>query len=258
MSRLLALRCLRLSLTRPISSPNVIRPTFIPALQPRRASLSSNLEQNRSFASRKSNKKGKKGVAASDVESEAITSELSFNEEASEAKMRDSVQRLKNDLAMMRIGRANPALLDVVRVDLGEYGHMPLKDIAQVTIRDPNTLLVHVNDPEFLTAVDRSIRNANLNLNPILENKAIKVPVPKATKELREKLVKSVGEAAEQTRIRVRQIRQNAMKDLKKDLKNGLSEDEHRRFEKKVQGLTDKYIKSIEEVLTAKIREIQA
>lgn len=183
--------------------------------------------------------------------------DLTFDPLELENKMGQCIERLKKEFATMRAGTANPAILDPVMVKV-EKRTVPLRDLAQVSIKDAKTLMVNVNDAELIAAVDKAIREAGLNLNPIAESKAVKVPVPKPTKEFREGLVKQASSNAEKSKTIIRKLRQDAMKDLKKDLKSGLSEDEHYNLEKKAQTLHDKYIKDIEDALKAKTKEIMS
>ncbi|CEP07982.1 hypothetical protein [Parasitella parasitica] len=179
-----------------------------------------------------------------------------FNEKETLEKFDKLISQLKEHLSVIRMGRANPSLLDNVRVRI-EHSHFSLKDLAQVTVRDPQTLLVTVHDADYTSAVDKSIRDAGLNLNPIIDNKAIRVPIPKPSKESRDKMAKLVSTTGEQSKHKVRSLRQDGMKQLKQDYKHH-SADEIKKLEKTVQNLTDKYNKAIDELLKAKIKEIQS
>ncbi|CAG8530462.1 9257_t:CDS:2 [Acaulospora morrowiae] len=147
------------------------------------------------------------------------------------------------------------AILEMVNVPCKD-GSAPLKDLAQVVVKDPQTLLVHVHDEEMLKAVDKAIRIANLNLNPMVHEKGLSVTFPKVTTEYREKLVKAVSEISERTKIKVRLVRQDGLKSLKKDMKIRLSNDELKASEKKLQLLIDNSIKDIDEISKAKSKEI--
>jgi len=116
-------------------------------------------------------------------------------------------------------------------------------------------LLVNVHDPEVVTAVEKAIRVTDLGLNPIVDGKTLKVPIPKQTKEFRENMVKLASKAAEQTKTRIRAARQDGMHELKKD-KAGQSSDEIGKLGRKVQTLTDKYVKDVDDVLKSKTKEI--
>ncbi|KAF9432309.1 hypothetical protein BGZ76_010999 [Entomortierella beljakovae] len=231
--------------------------------------------QIRGFASKKDSKKGGKGkkAASSDDDDDedsgsrkgkggkssggGSVSEMTYDPIDMEKKFAQCLERLKRDFMTMRAGTANPAILDPVMVKV-EGKIVPLRDLAQVSIKDAKTLMVNVSDTELITAVEKAIREAGLNLNPIADNKAVKVPVPKPTKEFRETLTKNASTSAEKAKTIIRKLRQDGMKDLKKDLKAGMSEDENYTLEKKAQTTHDKYIKDIEDALKAKTKEIMA
>ncbi|KAG0281613.1 hypothetical protein BGZ95_001467 [Linnemannia exigua] len=183
--------------------------------------------------------------------------EMSFDPLDLEKKMGQCLERLKKDFMTMRAGTANPAILDPVSVKV-ENKMVPLRDLAQVSIKDAKTLMVNVNDAELTGAIEKAIREAGLNLNPIADNKAVRVPVPKPTKEFRESLTKLAAASTEKAKTIIRKLRQDGMKELKKDLKAGMSEDENYALEKKAQTLHDKYIKDAEDALKVKTKEIMA
>ncbi|KAK3810824.1 MAG: ribosome recycling factor domain-containing protein [Benniella sp.] len=228
--------------------------------------------QSRGYAKKggKGGKGGKNGSSGDDEDEEDSSSrkrkgknagspsvDLTFDSLELETKMGQCLERLKKEFTTMRTGTANPAILDPVMVKV-EKRMVPLRDLAQVSIKDAKTLMVNVNDPELVAAIEKAIREAGLNLNPIADNKAVKVPVPKPTKESREALVKQASVNAEKSKAIIRKLRQDGMKDLKKDLKSGISSDEHYSLEKKAQTLHDKYIKEIEDALKAKTKEIMS
>ncbi|KAF9366005.1 hypothetical protein BGX34_006890 [Mortierella sp. NVP85] len=228
--------------------------------------------QSRGYAKKggKGGKGGKNSSSSDDEDEEDSSSrkgkgknagspsvDLTFDSLELETKMGQCVERLKKEFTTMRTGTANPAILDPVMVKV-EKRMVPLRDLAQVSIKDAKTLMVNVNDPELVAAIEKAIREAGLNLNPIADNKAVKVPVPKPTKESREALVKQASVNAEKSKAIIRKLRQDGMKDLKKDLKSGISSDEHYSLEKKAQTLHDKYIKEIEDALKAKTKEIMS
>ncbi|KAG0282952.1 hypothetical protein BGZ96_012667 [Linnemannia gamsii] len=230
--------------------------------------------QFRGYASKKDAKKGGKGgkggKKGGDDDDEddrkgkgkssggsAPLGEMSFDLLDLEKKMGQCLERLKKDFMTMRAGTANPAILDPVSVKV-ENKMVPLRDLAQVSIKDAKTLMVNVNDVELTGAIEKAIREAGLNLNPIAENKAVRVPVPKPTKEFRESLTKLAAASTEKAKTIIRKLRQDGMKELKKDLKSGMSEDENYGLEKKAQTLHDKYIKDAEEALKVKTKEIMA
>ncbi|OZJ02870.1 hypothetical protein BZG36_04090 [Bifiguratus adelaidae] len=208
---------------------------------------------SRSFASKKGKEEAKKGGKKATEEDKTV--EFTFNVDEITSRMSDSVDRLKKEFANMQIGRASPAILDSVHVQIGS-SRMSLRDIAQITIKDPQNLLVIVHDAEYLAEVDKAIRNAGLNLNPVVDGRAVRVPIPKQTKEFRDKMVKAAGKSAEASKTRIRSIRQDAMKDIKREVKLGRSQNEGSKLETQVQALHDKWIKQIDQLLKAKSNEI--
>ncbi|KAJ2479230.1 hypothetical protein EV174_004078 [Coemansia sp. RSA 2320] len=215
-------------------------------------------EQRRLYGS---NKKGaKKGKGSSKKESEAdedsSPAEMTLDMDKMAEQMERSVGRLAEELQAVRAGRANPAILNSVRVLL-KGGSAPLTDLAMVAVKDAQHLIVIPNDTDTLRPIETSIRSADLGLNPRTEKDTVIVPVPKSTKESREKLLKSLGAMAESARVHVRKHRQDAMKRLKADGKQGMSQDEIRTWEKDIQTATDKFAAKIEDQLKAKQREIE-
>ncbi|KAJ1799954.1 hypothetical protein LPJ59_001458, partial [Coemansia sp. RSA 2399] len=161
------------------------------------------------------------------------------------------------ELRLVRVGRANPAILDRVRVKI-EHELVPLSDIATVTVKDAQNLLVLANDPDHKAAIDSSIRDANLGLNPRIEKNAVVVPVPKPTKESREKLVKDIAVIAERTRGHVLGYRHKAMVLLKSDAKEcGMSKSEIKDWGRNIQKLTDNHMYRIGDLIKAKTRAIE-
>ncbi|CAG8596470.1 6449_t:CDS:2 [Paraglomus brasilianum] len=187
-------------------------------------------------------KSGKKKDSASDA--------LDFDVETLEDKMKDIIERLKKDYSTMRAGRANPALLDSIVVP-HSTGKTPLKDLAQVIVKDPQNLIVTVQDNSLLTAIDKAIRTSELNLNPLEDTKGLRVPIPK------HKLVNIAKKNAEHARQKIRHVRQEGLKDLKKDVRDGLPVDDGNKLTKKFQVIVDKYTKDIDDILKAKTKEIQ-
>ncbi|CAJ0647993.1 24539_t:CDS:2 [Entrophospora sp. SA101] len=176
---------------------------------------------------------------------------ISFDMETIQKKTKSLIERLKVEFSRLRIGTANPAILDSITIPY-EGRNTVLKDVAQIIIKDPKTLLVNI-----LNEVDKAIRNANLNLNPIIEtNNSIKVPIPKITTEYREDITKVASKIAENSKIKLRLIRQDGMKDLKKDSKKNISSDQIKLLEKSLQLFVDKSVKEIDDVLKAKTKEI--
>jgi ribosome recycling factor len=174
-----------------------------------------------------------------------------------ERRMRGAIDTLKKEFAGLRTGRASTHLLDAVVVNV--YGaRMPINQVATVSTPDARTISVQVWDKAQVTAVEKAIREANLGLNPITEGALIRLPIPALNAERRQELVKVAHKYAEHGRVAVRNVRRDGMELLKKLDKDGLmSEDEHRKNSAKVQELTDKLVKEIDQALAAKETEIK-
>lgn len=174
-----------------------------------------------------------------------------------EMRMRASLDALKREFSGLRTGRASTHLLDPVQVSV--YGaKMPLNQVATISVPEPRTISVQVWDRSNISAVDKAIREANLGLNPVVDGTLIRLPIPALTADRRNELVKLAHKYAEQSRVAVRNVRRDGMELLKKLEKDGdMSQDEHHKGSAKVQELTDKLIKEIDEALTAKESEIQ-
>lgn len=171
-------------------------------------------------------------------------------------RMDKSVAALKEEFGSLRTGRANASLLDQVHVEA--YGaNMPINQVGAVSVPDPRSITVNVWDKGLVVSVEKAIRNAGLGLNPVVEGQNLRVPIPVLTEERRRDLAKLAGKYAEQQRISVRNVRRDAMDDLKKAEKDGaISQDEHKRLEVEVQKLTDEAIRRVDEALKTKEHEI--
>jgi ribosome recycling factor len=171
-------------------------------------------------------------------------------------RMEKSVTALKEEFGTLRTGRANSALLDQVSVEA--YGsHMPINQVGSVSVPDPRSITVSVWDKGLVVSVEKAIRNAGLGLNPVVEGQNLRVPIPPLTEERRRDLAKLAGRYAEQQRVAVRNVRRDAMDDLKRAEKAGaISQDEHKRLEVDVQKITDEAVKRVDEALKTKEHEI--
>ena len=171
-------------------------------------------------------------------------------------RMDKAVAALKEEFASLRTGRASAHLLDQVQVEA--YGStMPINQVGAVSVPEPRSITVSVWDKGMVAAVDKAIRNAGLGLNPVVEGQNLRVPVPPLTEERRRDLTKVAGKYAEQQKVAVRNVRREAMDDLKKSEKDAvISQDEHKRMEAEVQKLTDEAVKRVDEALKTKEQEI--
>ena len=170
--------------------------------------------------------------------------------------MHGAVESLKHDLAGLRTGRANSALLDPVTVEV--YGsHMPLNQVASVSVPEPRMLAVQVWDKSNVGPVDKAIRSAGLGLNPIVDGTTLRLPIPDLTEERRKELAKLASQYAEKARVAVRNVRRDGNDALKTDeKKHEISEDERKRHETEVQKLTDSTVAEIDAAAQAKEKEI--
>ena len=173
-----------------------------------------------------------------------------------ERRMQGAVESLKHDLSGLRTGRANTALLDSITVEV--YGsHMPLNQVATVSVPEPRLLSVQVWAKSNISPVEKAIRSAGLGLNPINDGNTLRLPIPDLTEERRKELAKLAGKYAENARIAIRNVRRDGMEALKADEnKKEISEDERKRLETEVQKLTDEIIKAADEAAAAKEKEI--
>ena len=167
----------------------------------------------------------------------------------SKSRMDKTIETLRGDFGSLRAGRAHVSLLDGIMVEA--YGSMtPLSQVGTVSVPDPRTLSISIWDRSLAKAVD-------LGLNPASDGQLIRIPIPPLSEERRKELVKIAGKYAEQNKVAIRNIRRDALDDVKKLKKdNQISEDEEKRFENEIQKLTDESIKKIEEMLSAKEKDI--
>lgn len=174
-----------------------------------------------------------------------------------ERRMRGAIDSLKKEFSGLRTGRASTHLLDPVIVNV--YGaRMPINQVATVSTPDARTISVQVWDKGQVGAVEKAIREANLGLNPITEGTLIRLPIPALNAERRQELVKVAHKYAEQARVAVRNVRREGMDLLKRLDKDGeMSEDDHHKNSAKVQELTDRLIKEIDQTLSSKEAEIK-
>lgn len=173
-----------------------------------------------------------------------------------EEKMQKSVQGLMNEYAAIRAGRANPAVLDKVRVDY--YGvETPVNQMAAVSVPDARTLMIQPWDKTTLKAIEKAIQVSDIGINPQNDGTVIRLVFPPLTEERRRELGKSVQKMGEDFKVSVRGIRRDSLEKLKAMKKNNeITEDDQANGEKKMQTLTDKYCKEIDDLAAAKEKEI--
>ncbi len=173
-----------------------------------------------------------------------------------EAKMKKSISVLNSDLASIRAGRANPAILDKVTVEY--YGvATPLTQIGNVSVPDPRSILIQPWDASILKEVEKAILASDIGITPNNDGKSLRLNFPPLTEERRKELVKGIRKKGEDSKVAIRSIRRDAMDAFKNDKKNGdLTEDDLKNIENDVQKLTDKFVKEIDTIVAAKEKEI--
>lgn len=171
-------------------------------------------------------------------------------------RMDRAVVALKEEFSSLRTGRASAGLLDQVVVEA--YGSkVPISQVGAVSVPEPRSITVSVWDKAVVVSVEKAIRNAGLGLNPVVEGQNLRIPVPPLTEERRRDLAKLAAKYAEQQKVAVRNVRREAMDDLKKAEKDAvISQDEQKRLEVEVQKLTDEAVKRVDETLKTKEQEI--
>ena len=173
-----------------------------------------------------------------------------------ERRMRGALNVLKQEFSGLRTGRASASLLDPITVTA--YGNpMPLNQVATVNVPEPRIITVQVWDKGQVSAVEKAIRESDLGLNPLVEGQLLRLPIPELNQERRQEIAKVAHKYAEQARVAVRNVRRDGMEHLKKAEKEGdMGKDEHHSLATKVQDLTDKVVKAIDEALATKEAEI--
>ena len=173
-----------------------------------------------------------------------------------EERMNLSLSSYGKELSTVRTGRANPKMLDGVRVEV--YGQkMPISQLATVSIPEPQMINVQVWDKANVSAVDQAIRTSDLNLNPLVDGQLLRIAIPKLTEERRKELIKVLKTIAEKAKVAIRNIRRDSLEELKKEQKDkNLSEDDLKKNSNEVQKITDLKIAEIDKKLSEKEVEI--
>lgn len=171
-------------------------------------------------------------------------------------RMDKTIETLKGDFGGLRAGRAHASLLDNIMVEA--YGSpTPIAQVGTVSVPDARTLSVSVWDKGLAKAVEKALRESDLGLNPVSDGQLIRIPIPPLSEERRKELVKIAGKYAEQNKVAIRNIRRDALDEIKKLKKDNLiSEDEEKKYGNDVQKLTDDAIKKIDDLLAAKEKDI--
>jgi len=173
-----------------------------------------------------------------------------------EVRMGKSIESLKTDLAKIRTGRAHTSLLDTVMVPY--YGSdVPLSQVANVSVSDARTLSVSPWEKDMVAPIEKAIISSDLGLNPTTVGTTMRIPLPPLTEERRKDLIKVVRKEGENARIAVRNIRRDALGDIKSLLKEKeISEDDERKAQDQIQKITDKKIGEIDDLLKIKEKEL--
>ena len=173
-----------------------------------------------------------------------------------EEKMNASVDHLVRELASIRAGRANPAVLDRVTVDY--YGSpTPINQIAAVAVAEARILTISPWDRQMLKPISKAIQTSDIGINPIDDGQVIRLVFPAPTEERRKQLTKDVQKQGEEAKIAVRNVRRDAMDSFKAKKKAGeLTEDDQKKLEEETQKLTDKFVKQIDQICADKNKEI--
>lgn len=172
-------------------------------------------------------------------------------------RMEGALDTLKKEFAGLRTGRASPALLEPIKVEV--YGtEMPITQVGTIGVPEPRMLTVQVWDRAAVSSVEKAIRDAGLGLNPASDGQTVRVPLPPLTAERRVELAKLAGKYAEAARVAIRAVRRDGMETLKKlEKDHEIGQDVHRDWADEVQKLTDGYIRKVDEALAAKEADIK-
>lgn len=173
-----------------------------------------------------------------------------------DGKMNKTMDNLNSELGAIRAGRANPKILDKIMVDY--YGTpTPLQQVGNISVPDPKSILIAPWDANMVKEIEKAIQASDIGINPTNDGKNIRIVFPELTEERRSELAKEVKKKGEEAKVAIRNIRRDAMDQIKKDGKNNeFSEDEGKDLEDEVQKMTDKFIKDIDQVVADKTKEV--
>ena len=182
-------------------------------------------------------------------------SENEFDLENINKRMKGALESVKNDFQSLRTGRASSSILDNINVEV--YGsRMPISQCATINVPEPRLITINVWDKENVSAIEKSIQNSGLGINPVTEGTLLRLPLPELNEERRKELSKLAAQFAEQGRISVRNVRKDGMDKIKKLKSEGMSEDDEKFWSEEIQNLTDNFIKKIDELLKNKQDDI--
>jgi ribosome recycling factor len=186
-----------------------------------------------------------------------MTEDISTIIAGTEEQMKKAINHLETELIKIRAGKANPQMLDNIVVDY--YGSpMPINQVANISVMDARTLTIQPWEKNMLQPIERAIINGNIGVTPQNDGAIIRLFLPPLTEERRKELVKKCQAEGEHSKVAIRSIRRDAIENIKKLQKSGLSEDAAKDAEADVQQVTDKFISQIEKHLGIKEKEIMA
>ncbi len=173
-----------------------------------------------------------------------------------EAKMEKAIAALRNDLAAIRAGRANPAILDKVTVEY--YGvPTPIQQVGTIAVPEARTIIIQPWDASILSDIEKAILKSDVGITPNNDGKSIRLNFPPLTEERRRELVKGISKRGEECKVAIRGVRRDAIEGFKKQKKDGeITEDDLKDLETKIQKLTDKFVSSIDSIVSEKEKEI--
>ena len=179
-----------------------------------------------------------------------------FDEKSYSLKMDKAIEVFSKELSSLRTGRANAAMLDLIKVDV--YGQQtPINQVGSITTPEPRMINIQVWDQNNVSLVDAAIQKSELGLNPQIDGQLIRLPIPELNEERRIELKKLIKSMGEKCKISIRNIRRDANEELKKLLKSKeVGEDQEKIFEKNVQTITDNHIKTVDNKVSSKEKEI--
>jgi len=179
-----------------------------------------------------------------------------FDEKSYSLKMDKTIEVFSKELSSLRTGRANAAMLDLIKVDV--YGQqMPINQVGSITTPEPRMINIQVWDANNVPLIDAAIKKSDLGMNPQIDGQLVRLPVPELNEERRTELKKIIKSIGEKCKVSIRNIRRDANDELKKLLKDKeIGEDEEKSSEKNVQTITDNHIRSVDEKVSLKEKEI--
>lgn len=173
-----------------------------------------------------------------------------------ELRMMKSLEVVQDEFSKIRTGKASPSLVENLQVE-AYGGHMRLRELASITTPEPRLIVIQPWDAQNVTAVEKAIQKCGLGVNPIVDGKIIRVPIPELSEERRKELDKVIKKMAEDGRVAIRHVRRDAMEAAKKAKKAGeISEDDEKKVEHEIQAKTDEYTGQIDKDLAKKEKEI--